>query len=93
MTDAAHAPPSQSPHKTSTLRPPRRSGFPRTKSVKGLIEVSTRGLPQHFVGKRNAKTVLVMLNPGQDADRANRNFRCATIDYCRKSAKTLGPMR
>ena len=59
------------------------------KSLKGLIEVSTRGLPQHFVGNRNAKTVLVMLNPGQDVDFANRHFRCDTIDYCRKSAKTF----
>lgn len=59
------------------------------KSLEGLIEVSTRGLPQHFVGNRKAKTVLVMLNPGQDVDRANRHFRCATIDYCRKNAKTF----
>lgn len=59
------------------------------KSLEGLIKVSIHGLPQHFVGNRNAQTVIVMLNPGQDVDGANRNFRCDTIDYCRKNAKTF----
>ncbi len=59
------------------------------KSLEGLIKVSIHGLPQHFVGNRNAQTVIVMLNPGQDVDGANRNFRCATINYCRKNAKTF----
>lgn len=59
------------------------------KSLKRLIEVSTRGLPQHFVGNRNAKTVLVMLNPGQDVDGTNRNFRTQTNDYNRTSAEAF----
>jgi hypothetical protein len=33
--------------------------------------VSTRGLPGYFAGKRDAKTVLLMLNPGQDVAQAN----------------------
>ena len=34
--------------------------------------VSTRGLPGYFAGKRDAKTVLLMLNPGQDVTQANK---------------------
>ena len=32
---------------------------------------SAYGIPQHFVGDRNAKTVMVMLNPGTDVGKAN----------------------
>lgn len=59
------------------------------KSLAKLIDVSTKGLPQHFVGKGNAKTILVMLNPGQDAASADKYFRCATLDYDRSSAKAF----
>lgn len=59
------------------------------KSLSRLIKVSTKGLPQHFVGDRAAKTVLVMLNPGQDVDGANRDFRELTNDYNRSSAESF----
>ena len=59
------------------------------KTLTKLIKVSTRGLPQHFVGDRNAKTVLVMLNPGGDAKEADRNVRCATIDYDRSDKEAF----
>lgn len=42
------------------------------KALSSLVEVSTFGLPQHFTGKRNADTVFVMLNPGKDIEKANR---------------------
>lgn len=34
-------------------------------------DVSTRGLPGFFAGDRNARTVMLMLNPGQDVALAN----------------------
>ena len=33
--------------------------------------IATRGVPSFFVGNRNAETVMVMLNPGQDVALAN----------------------
>ena len=36
------------------------------KDLQAVIEISAKGLPQHFVGDRNAKTVFVQLNPGQE---------------------------
>ena len=42
--------------------------------------VSTKGLPTFFTGKRDAKTVLVMLNPGCDAIIADHNYPC---DICK----------
>lgn len=33
--------------------------------------IATRGVPSFFVGKRDAETVMVMLNPGQDVALAN----------------------
>ena len=36
------------------------------KELQSVLEVSTKGLPQHFVGDRNAKTVFVQLNPGKN---------------------------
>lgn len=43
-------------------------------------KVSTKGLPWYFCGKRDAKTVLVMLNPGCDANIADHNYPC---DICK----------
>ena len=39
------------------------------KRLQGVIadELSTKGMPSHFTGDRNAKTVIVMLNPGRNA--------------------------
>lgn len=38
--------------------------------------VSTKGLPGYFTGDRNAKTVMVMLNPGCDAQVADHEYMC-----------------
>ena len=45
---------------------------------------STRGLPLHFTGDRNAQTVFVMLNPGEDACVANCMFNAKTALYNRR---------
>ena len=50
------------------------------RSLWELIDVSKRGLPLHFTGDRESETVLVMLNPGQDAKEADQNFQCETED-------------
>lgn len=38
--------------------------------------VSTKGLPGYFTGDRKAKTVMVMLNPKQNAEEADWDYRC-----------------
>lgn len=53
------------------------------------LHFSTRGLPQHFIGNRKAKTVLVMLNPGLDSKKADKCFLCMTCHYNRKNAPTF----
>ena len=50
-------------------------------SLQDLIDVSTKGLPLHFTGDRESETVLVMLNPGQDAKEANRNFKSKAKNF------------
>lgn len=57
--------------------------------LKDFIEVSTKGLPQHFVGDRNAKTVFVQLNPGQAVALADKAFRCLTLDFDKTSKETF----
>ena len=42
------------------------------KELSSFIDVSTYGLPQHFTGNRKAKTVFVMLNPGKNTNKADR---------------------
>ncbi len=59
------------------------------KELSPLITVSCKGLPQHFVGDRNAKTVFVMLNPGKDASKSDTDFSDLTTGYCRTNAKTF----
>ncbi len=59
------------------------------KALAPAIQVSTRGLPQHFVGDRAAKTIFVMLNPGQDAAAADARFATATKDYASTSLKAF----
>jgi hypothetical protein len=57
-------------------------------NVKGIVKgttFSTRGLPQHFVGNRDAETVFVMINPGTDAFLADRLFNAQTASYNRYS--------
>lgn len=57
-------------------------------NLKGVVKgttFSTRGLPQHFVGNRDAETVFVMINPGTDAFLANRMFNAQTSSYNRYS--------
>lgn len=59
------------------------------KSLSSFIEVSTKGLPQHFVGDRDAKTVFVMLNPGNGVEDSDKDFDKHTKDFDRTSAETF----
>lgn len=61
------------------------------KNLDGLIEAksgqtsfATKALPGYYAGNRNAKTVMVMLNPGVDVNVANNNLKC---DICKRSMK------
>ena len=40
----------------------------------GQTSFATKALPGYYAGDRNAKTVMVMLNPGEDVGRANGNL-------------------
>ena len=60
-------------------------------ALNGLIQAkpeqtsfATRALPGYYAGDRKAKTVMVMLNPGMDVDKANDNLMC---DICKRSMK------
>ena len=53
----------------------------------GQTSFATRALPGYYAGNRNAKTVMIMLNPGVDVDIANNNLKC---DICRRSMKDAG---
>ena len=46
------------------------------KTTSNPYPFSTHGLPTHFTGDREAKTVLVMLNPGRDAKEADLCLDC-----------------
>ena len=62
------------------------------KALSSLVEVSTFGLPQHFTGNRKAKTVFVMLNPGKDIEKANRQRKentDAAKDFDRKDVDSF----
>lgn len=59
------------------------------KNLQTVIEISAKGLPQHFVGDRNAKTVFVQLNPGQDVKKADDDFNTVTAEYDRKNAASF----
>jgi hypothetical protein len=48
---------------------------------------STRGEPAHFFGDRNASTVMVMLNPGCDAEIADKKFKEVSKNWDRTSLK------
>ena len=45
--------------------------------------ISTHGLPGFFAGKRDADTVMLMLNPGQDVSLANNPI--TTYDRIKKA--------
>lgn len=51
--------------------------------------LSTKGLPNHFSGNREAKTVFVMLNPGIEAKKANALCGSLTASYDRSSKTTF----
>ena len=64
------------------------------KNLNGLIEAksgqtsfATKALPGYYAGVRNAKTVMVMLNPGEDVGRANGNLMA---DIQKRSMKNAG---
>ena len=59
------------------------------KSLASLIEVSTKGLPQHFVGDRDAKTVFVMLNPGSNTEGAEKELAKRKKTYDCTSAEAF----
>jgi len=44
------------------------------KAKVGQTSFATKALPGYYAGNRNAKTVMVMLNPGVDVDKANGNL-------------------
>lgn len=54
------------------------------KAKHGQTSFATEALPGYYTGKRDAKTVMVMLNPGIDIDEANNNLKC---DLCKHSMK------
>ena len=59
------------------------------KALSSLIAVSTKGLPQHFVGDRDAKTVFVMLNPGTNVNEADTDFARLTESFDRTDAEAF----
>lgn len=44
-------------------------------------DVSAKGLPSYFFGDRDAKTVVVNLNPGEAADICDREWKCRTEGF------------
>lgn len=59
------------------------------KKLASVIEISAKGLPQHFVGNRDAKTVFVQLNPGLNVKKADDDFSHVTQKYDRTSAQAF----
>ena len=53
----------------------------------GQTSFATKALPGYYAGDRNAKTVMVMLNPGEDVGRANGNLMA---DIQKRSMKNAG---
>ena len=52
----------------------------------GQTSFATKGIPSYGGGKRGAKTVMVMLNPGEDVTKANANLK---RDLCKRGMKDL----
>ena len=57
------------------------------KAKSGLTSFATMALPGYYTGNREAKTVMVMLNPGIDVSIANANLKC---DICKRSMSNAG---
>jgi hypothetical protein len=53
----------------------------------GQTSFATKALPGYYAGDRNAKTVMVMLNPGEDVEKANGNLMA---DIQKRSMKNAG---
>ena len=52
----------------------------------GQTSFATKAIPSYGGGKRGAKTVMVMLNPGEDVANANANLK---RDLCKRGMKDL----
>lgn len=52
----------------------------------GKTSFATKAIPSYGGGKRGAKTVMVMLNPGEDVAKANANLK---RDHCKRGMKNL----
>ena len=52
----------------------------------GQTSFATKAIPSYGGGKRGAKTVMVMLNPGEDVAKANANLK---RDLCKRGMKDL----
>ena len=52
----------------------------------GQTSFATKAIPSYGGGKRGAKTVMVMLNPGEDVAKANANLK---RDLCKRGMKNL----
>lgn len=57
------------------------------KAKPGQTSFATKALPGHYAGDRKAKTVMVMLNPGEDVEKANSNLMA---DILKRSMKNAG---
>jgi hypothetical protein len=55
----------------------------------GQTSFATKALPCYYTGKRDAKTVMVMLNPGMDVDEANNNLNCDIQKRSMKNAADI----
>lgn len=55
-------------------------------SKPGQTSFATKALPGYYAGKRDAETVMVMLNPGMDVDEANNSLMC---ELCKRSMKNI----
>ena len=55
----------------------------------GQTSFATKALPCYYWGDRSAKTVLVMLNPGEDVNKANNNLKCELNRRSMKNAADI----
>lgn len=55
----------------------------------GQTSFATKALPCYYWGDRSAKTVLVMLNPGEDVSKANNNLKCELNRRSMKNAADI----
>ena len=63
---------------------------PVMKPKAGVTEgFSTKGLPQYFTGDRKGKTVMVNLNPGMDAKKADNQWNSKKVPFSGYSSTAL----